>query len=163
MERRGTRGHSAKKLPHAKPTCVRHTHAPAAISANHGDLWRKPPPAAADGFDPGSSGRRSMHPCARARCFRAVLSPRRAPTPPRRDSRSAFSFFISATAYRRVDAAMSKAPIKVGVTGAAGQIAYSLLPNLVSGAVFGQDQPVILSLLDIPPAQTALSGVVMEM
>jgi hypothetical protein len=64
---------------------------------------------------------------------------------------------------RRVDAAMSKAPIKVGVTGAAGQIAYSLLPNLVSGAVFGQDQPVILSLLDIPPAQTALAGVVMEM
>ena len=79
------------------------------------------------------------------------------------ETREALSFFISATAYRRVDAAMSKAPIKVGVTGAAGQIAYSLLPNLVSGAVFGQDQPVILSLLDIPPAQTALAGVVMEM
>jgi malate dehydrogenase len=58
---------------------------------------------------------------------------------------------------------MRKVPIKVGVTGAAGQIAYSLLPHLVSGSVFGPDQPVILSLLDIPPAQTALSGVVMEM
>ena len=58
---------------------------------------------------------------------------------------------------------MGKAPIKVGVTGAAGQIAYSLLPNLVSGAVFGQDQPVVLSLLDVPPAQTALAGVVMEL
>lgn len=58
---------------------------------------------------------------------------------------------------------MSKPPIKVGVTGAAGQIAYSLLPQLISGSVFGPDQPVILSLLDIPPAQTALSGVVMEM
>ena len=72
-------------------------------------------------------------------------------------------FFHQRDRLRRVDAAMSKAPIKVGVTGAAGQIAYSLLPNLVSGAVFGQDQPVILSLLDIPPAQTALAGVVMEM
>ena len=55
------------------------------------------------------------------------------------------------------------APIKIGVTGAAGQIAYSLLPHLVNGSVFGMDQPVVLSLLDIPPAQQALAGVVMEL
>ena len=54
-------------------------------------------------------------------------------------------------------------PIKIGVTGAAGQIAYSLLPHLVSGSVFGMNQPVVLSLLDIPPAQQALAGVVMEL
>ena len=49
------------------------------------------------------------------------------------------------------------------ITGGAGQIAYSLLPPLASGAVFGMDQPVILHLLDIPPAITALGGVVMEL
>ena len=49
------------------------------------------------------------------------------------------------------------------ITGGAGQIAYSLLPPLASGSVFGMDQPVILHLLDIPPAQTALGGVVMEL
>ena len=54
-------------------------------------------------------------------------------------------------------------PVKVVITGGAGQIAYSLLPPLASGAVFGMDQPVILHLLDIPPAITALGGVVMEL
>lgn len=49
------------------------------------------------------------------------------------------------------------------VTGAAGQIAYSLLPPIASGSVFGADQPVILHLLDIPPAAQALGGVVMEL
>lgn len=58
---------------------------------------------------------------------------------------------------------MIKAPIKVAVTGGAGQIAYSLLPTLVSGSIFGDDQPVILSLLDIEPALVALKGVVLEM
>ena len=57
----------------------------------------------------------------------------------------------------------SKAPLKVGVTGAAGQIAYSLIPQLLSGTVFGPDQPVALGLLDIPPALTALNGVVLEL
>jgi len=52
--------------------------------------------------------------------------------------------------------------LRVLVTGAAGQIAYSLLPLLASGQVFGADQPIILQLLDIPPAETALHGVVME-
>lgn len=56
-----------------------------------------------------------------------------------------------------------KAPIKVSVTGGAGQIAYSLLPSLLSGSVFGADQPVFLQLLDIPPAMVALEGVIMEM
>lgn len=56
-----------------------------------------------------------------------------------------------------------KDPIVVAVTGGAGQIAYSLVPNLASGAVFGLDQPVILKLIDITPAMTSLSGVEMEL
>ena len=54
-------------------------------------------------------------------------------------------------------------PIRVAVTGAAGQIAYSILFRLASGQVFGKDRPVHLSLLEIPPAMNALSGVVMEL
>ena len=57
----------------------------------------------------------------------------------------------------------TKAPIIVVVTGAAGQISYSLLPHLVSGSIFGHDQPVLLHLLDIPPAMGALGGVIMEL
>jgi hypothetical protein len=49
------------------------------------------------------------------------------------------------------------------VTGAAGQIAYSLLPMIGAGLMFGESQPVILHLLDIPPAEKALGGVVMEL
>jgi malate dehydrogenase len=56
-----------------------------------------------------------------------------------------------------------KSPIKVAVTGAAGQIGYSLLPRLASGAIFGPDQPVDLNLIEIPPALKALEGVVMEL
>jgi len=56
-----------------------------------------------------------------------------------------------------------KAPIKVAVTGAAGQIGYALLPRIASGAVFGPDQPVILHLVEIPPGMKALEGVVMEL
>jgi malate dehydrogenase len=58
---------------------------------------------------------------------------------------------------------MSKAPIRVAVTGAAGQIGYSLLFRIASGAMFGPDQPVILHLLEIEPALPALNGVVMEL
>jgi len=54
-------------------------------------------------------------------------------------------------------------PIKVAVTGAAGQIGYSLLFRIASGAMFGPDQPVQLSLIEIPPALGALEGVVMEL
>ncbi len=56
-----------------------------------------------------------------------------------------------------------KSPIKVAVTGAAGQIGYSLLPRIASGGVFGPDQPVELSLIEIEPALKALDGVIMEL
>lgn len=58
---------------------------------------------------------------------------------------------------------MSKAPVKVAVTGAAGQICYSLLFRIASGALLGPDQPVELRLLEITPALGALEGVVMEL
>jgi len=54
-------------------------------------------------------------------------------------------------------------PIRVVVTGAAGQIAYSLLYMIARGEVFGKDQPLILHLLDIPPMVGVLEGVVMEL
>src|SRR5947208_8352183 len=54
-------------------------------------------------------------------------------------------------------------PIKVAVTGAAGQIGYSLLFRIASGSMFGPDQPVHLSLIEIAPALGALEGVVMEL
>src|SRR3954449_6804812 len=55
------------------------------------------------------------------------------------------------------------APIKIAITGAAGQIGYSLLFRVASGAIFGPDQPVQLNLIEIPPALGALKGVVMEL
>ncbi len=58
---------------------------------------------------------------------------------------------------------MPKNPIKVAVTGAAGQIGYSLLIRIASGAMFGPDQPVELHLIEIEPALPALQGVVMEL
>jgi len=54
-------------------------------------------------------------------------------------------------------------PVRVAVTGAAGQIGYSLLFRIASGAMLGPDQPVILQLLEITPALTALQGVKMEL
>ncbi len=56
-----------------------------------------------------------------------------------------------------------KAPVRVAVTGAAGQIAYSLIFRVAHGDMLGPDQPVILQLLEIPPAMGALNGVVMEL
>ena len=56
-----------------------------------------------------------------------------------------------------------KTPIRVAVTGAAGQIGYSLLFRIASGEMLGKDQPVILQLLEITPALNALKGVVMEL
>ena len=56
-----------------------------------------------------------------------------------------------------------KTPITVTVTGAAGQIAYSLLFRIASGSMLGPDQPINLRLLEIPPAMNALEGVVMEL
>jgi malate dehydrogenase len=58
---------------------------------------------------------------------------------------------------------MSKAPIRVAVTGAAGQIGYSLLFRIASGEMLGKDQPIILQLLDLPQAQKPLQGVIMEL
>ena len=56
-----------------------------------------------------------------------------------------------------------KAPVRVAITGAAGQISYSLLFRIASGDMLGKDQPVILQLLEITPAMTALKGVAMEL
>jgi malate dehydrogenase len=58
---------------------------------------------------------------------------------------------------------MTVSPVRVAVTGAAGQIGYSLLFRIASGAMLGPDQPVILQLLEITPALGALQGVVMEL
>ncbi|MGB0421994.1 MAG: malate dehydrogenase [Limisphaerales bacterium] len=58
---------------------------------------------------------------------------------------------------------MNVSPIRVAVTGAAGQIGYSLLFRIASGAMFGPNQPVILHLLEIEPALPALEGVCMEL
>ena len=60
---------------------------------------------------------------------------------------------------------MSKAPIRVAITGAAGQIGYALLFRIASGEMLGKDQPVILQMLEIPDekAQKALKGVMMEL
>lgn len=56
-----------------------------------------------------------------------------------------------------------KSPVKIAVTGAAGQISYSLLFRIASGEMLGKDQPVILQLLEIPSAMKTLDGVVMEL
>ncbi len=56
-----------------------------------------------------------------------------------------------------------KSPVRVAVTGAAGQIGYSLLFRIAAGEMLGKDQPVILQLLEIPPAMKALNGVIMEL
>jgi malate dehydrogenase len=60
---------------------------------------------------------------------------------------------------------MSKTPVRVAVTGAAGQIGYALLFRIAAGEMLGKDQPVVLSLLEIPDekAQKALKGVMMEL
>jgi len=60
---------------------------------------------------------------------------------------------------------MSKPPVRVAVTGAAGQIGYSLLFRIAAGNMLGAEQPVILQLLEIPDekAQKALKGVMMEL
>jgi malate dehydrogenase len=58
---------------------------------------------------------------------------------------------------------MNKQPVRVAVTGAAGQIGYSLLFRIASGQMLGPDQPVFLQMLEIPPAMPALEGVAMEL
>ena len=56
-----------------------------------------------------------------------------------------------------------KSPVRITITGAAGQIGYQLAFRIASGQMLGSDQPVILQLLEIPPALPALQGVVMEL
>ncbi len=56
-----------------------------------------------------------------------------------------------------------KSPVRVAITGAAGQISYSLIFKVAHGDMLGKDQPIILQLLEIPPAMNALNGVVMEL
>jgi malate dehydrogenase len=56
-----------------------------------------------------------------------------------------------------------KKPVKVAITGAAGQIGYSLLFRIAAGDMLGLDQPIILQLVEIPPAMKALEGVIMEL
>ena len=60
---------------------------------------------------------------------------------------------------------MLKKPVRVAVTGAAGQIGYAILFRIASGEMLGKDQPVVLSLLEVPveKAQQALQGVMMEL
>ncbi len=58
---------------------------------------------------------------------------------------------------------MAKTPVRVAVTGAAGQIGYALLFRIAAGEMLGKDQPVILQLLELPAAQKALKGVMMEL
>ncbi len=58
---------------------------------------------------------------------------------------------------------MMQSPIKIAVTGAAGQIGYSLVFRIASGAMFGPSQPIAMSLIEIPSALGALEGVVMEL
>src|SRR4030088_2701501 len=57
----------------------------------------------------------------------------------------------------------SSAPVHVTVTGAAGQIGYSLLFRIASGQLLGPEQPIVLRLLEIEPAMKALNGVAMEL
>ncbi len=72
---------------------------------------------------------------------------------------------IAAPLHRNRSAGTStmKAPVRVTITGAAGQIGYQLAFRIASGQMLGQDQQVILQLLEIPPALPALQGVVMEL
>ena len=58
---------------------------------------------------------------------------------------------------------MAQTPIRIAVTGAAGQIGYALVFRIASGGMFGPDQPVILHLIEVEPVLAALTGVVMEL
>jgi malate dehydrogenase len=70
---------------------------------------------------------------------------------------------ISGPVHQRRGFATFKAPVRVAVTGASGNIGYSLLFRIASGAMLGKDQHVILQLLELPAAMNALKGVVMEL
>jgi malate dehydrogenase len=65
--------------------------------------------------------------------------------------------------FRNIRTPIMKSPVRVTITGAAGQIGYQLAFRIASGQMLGPDQPIILQLLEIPPALPALNGVVMEL
>eukprot|EP01080_Neovahlkampfia_damariscottae_P004836 gene4836-8421_t len=75
---------------------------------------------------------------------------------------SAYSAELKYNGSNKVGTMFKKEPIRVAVTGAAGNIGYSLIPRIASGEVFGEDQPVILHLLEVKQAEKALQGVKME-
>lgn len=74
-------------------------------------------------------------------------------------------FEIKLSTNKKIGDNLMKQPVRVAVTGAAGQIGYSLLFRIASGEMLGKDQPVILQLLEVPveKAQQALKGVIMEL
>ena len=73
-------------------------------------------------------------------------------------SKTTHFHFVTISSYLQSQA---KKPVRVAVTGAAGQICYSLLFRIANGDMLGSDQPIILHLIDIPQAQKALTGVAM--
>src|SRR5947207_371228 len=91
----------------------------------------------------------------------AILSVFRRPG--RTDSIFCVFFCGGGLLYCRALRIMNSNPLRIAVTGAAGQIGYSLLFRIASGAMFGPNQPVILHLIEIEPALPALHGVVMEL
>jgi len=83
-----------------------------------------------------------------------------------RDSKIAFGACNSPVARTYFPAELKEImnkPIRVAVTGPAGQIGYALLFRIASGSMFGPDQPLILHLIEIEPAMPALQGLVMEL
>ena len=80
-----------------------------------------------------------------------------------RENRTALARFLLRGVVWRAMPAPIPAPVRVTVTGAAGQIGYSLLFRIASGAMLGPKQPVILQLLEVTPALQALKGVSMEL
>src|SRR5215203_4398805 len=77
--------------------------------------------------------------------------------------RPAFGFGPSLSRQTSSMKQKSKTPVRVAITGAAGQIGYQLAFRIASGQLFGGDQPIILQLLEITPALNALNGVAMEL
>ncbi|KAI8566439.1 hypothetical protein RHMOL_Rhmol02G0040500 [Rhododendron molle] len=79
------------------------------------------------------------------------------------DGDNGVPFSVSSFSFSSTSLQMAKQPVRVLVTGAAGQIGYALVPMIARGVMLGPDQPVILHMLDIAPAAEALNGVKMEL